>query len=108
TILTKQSHKVTGVGEDMAMIPAVYSTVKDVLHRCAVGPRRTSSLWSLMLVLMMLVAACAPAASPAASPTAAPAAGAAEEMAEATEGEEADSGADSGADTIKVGILHSL
>lgn len=93
----------------MAMISATYTTMKDVLRRCVAGPRRSSSLWSLMLVFMLLIAACGPSAAPA-SPTEAPAA--AEEATaapEATAAEETEAEAPAAeGGTIKVGILHSL
>jgi urea transport system substrate-binding protein len=110
TITRKNSpnyHKVTGVGEDMAMFPAAFGTIKDVLRRCTSGPRRTSSLMSLILILMVLMAACGPTAAPAA-----PAAAATEAPAEATEApaeaEATEAPAATEGETIKVGILHSL
>src|SRR5262245_18418167 len=102
--LSPNHHKGTGAGKDMAIFPAAYTTMKDVLRRCVAGPRRTSSLISLFLILMILVAACGSAATPAASPTEAPAAvSEAPAAAEATEAPAAAEG-----ETIKVGILHSL
>ena len=88
----------------MAMFPAAFGTMKDVLRRCTSGPRRSSSLMSLILILMVLMAACGPTAAPAA-----PAAAATEAPAEATEAPaEAEAPAATEGETIKVGILHSL
>jgi urea transport system substrate-binding protein len=71
------------------------STFKNLLQTA-----RTSSSWSLLLILALLLAACGPAAAPAAAPAEAAPAAAAE--APATEAPAAEG------DTIKVGILHSL
>src|SRR4051812_24133766 len=88
----------------MAKFSAAFTTTKDVLRHSMVGPRRTTSLMSVLLILMLLVGACGPAAAPAASPTEAPAAAATEApAADATEAPAAAEG-----ETIKVGILHSL
>ena len=97
----------------MAMISATQTavkTAKDVLRRSVVGPRRASSLTSLLLVLMILLTACGPAATPAAAPTTAAPAAEATEATEAPTEEAGEEGEETAAEggTIKVGILHSL
>lgn len=89
----------------MAMIPATFTTVQNVLRRSVTGQRRASSLVSLFMVLMLLLAACGGAATPAPAADE-PAAEATEAPAEEAAAESEEAAAEGG--TIKVGILHSL